>query len=148
MNEGLTRWEWYERLAKPRWTPPGSTIGMIWSLLYPVILVTFGYVTVRVGSGDMPVSALVPLGINVISNVAFTPIQFGLRSLVLASADIMVVLASIVWCMATFWPHAPVASIALVPYLAWVGTATVLQLSITRMNSRRPGRIVSTDSFD
>lgn len=134
MNDGLTRWEWYAQLAKPKWTPPGGTIGTIWSLLYPIILVTFGYVAVRVASGDMPTSVLVPLGINVVSNVAFTPIQFGMRNLVLASADIVVVLVTIVWCMAAFWPHAPLASVALTPYLAWVGTATVLQLSITGMN--------------
>lgn len=137
MTDDLTRWEWYERLSKPKWTPPGSTIGTIWSLLYPIIIVTFGYVVVRVASGAMPAAALVPVAINAVSNVAFTPIQFGLRNLALASADILVVLVTIVWCMAVFWPYAPVASVALIPYLAWVGTATVLQLSITRMN--RPG---------
>ena len=140
MTDDLTRWEWYERLAKPKWTPPGSAIGTIWSVLYPVIIVTFGYVVVRVSSGHMPASVLVPVAINAVSNVAFTPIQFGLRNLVLASADILVVLITIVWCMVAFWPHAPVASLALFPYLAWVGTATVLQLSITRMNRRRAHR--------
>lgn len=138
MTDELTRWEWYERLAKPKWTPPGSTIGTIWSVLYPIILVTFGYVAVRVASGETPASTLVPVAINVVSNVAFTPIQFGLRNLVLASADILVVLVTIVWCMVALWPHAWLASVALLPYLLWVSTATVLQISITRMN--RPGK--------
>lgn len=137
MADDLTRWEWYDRLAKPEWTPSGSTIGTIWSLLYPLILVVFGYAVVRVASGDMPASVLVPVGVNVVSNVAFTPIQFGLRNLRLAAVDIAVVLATIVWCIAALWPYAPVASAALLPYLAWVGTATALQLSITRMNPPR-----------
>lgn len=137
MPDELTRWDWYDRLIKPRWTPSGAAIGTIWGLLYPVILLTFGYVTVRVASGFMPAWVLVPIGINTVSNVAFTPIQFGLRNLALASADIVVVLASIVWCMVAFWPYAPVASVALIPYLVWVATATVLQFSITGMNLRR-----------
>ena len=39
--------EWYNNLAKPSWTPTGSTIGMIWQILYPIIIVTFGFVFVQ-----------------------------------------------------------------------------------------------------
>jgi tryptophan-rich sensory protein len=134
VTEDDTRWDWYARLAKPAWTPPGGTIGTIWSLLYPIIIVTFGYVIVRVAGGTMPPWVLAPVAINTVSNLAFTPIQFGLRNLRLASADILVVLVTIVWCIVAFWPYAWIASVALVPYLAWVSTATVLQLSIMRMN--------------
>ena len=134
MTAEITRWEWYARLAKPRWTPPGSTIGTIWSLLYPIILVTFGYVVVRVASGGMPASVLVPVAINAVSNVAFTPIQFGLRNLVLAEVDILIVLATIVWSMIAIWPYVRWASLALSPYLVWVAIATALQTSITWLN--------------
>ncbi len=125
---------WYESLAKPAWTPAPGVIGTIWSLLYPIIIVAFGYVIFSVVRGQMPASVLVPLAINVVSNVAFTPLQFGLKSLPLASIDILVVLATIVWCMVAFWPHSRIASLALSPYLAWVATATTLQLSITWLN--------------
>jgi tryptophan-rich sensory protein len=77
---------------------------------------------------------LAPIVLNSVANVAFTPIQFGLRNLPLAAADILIVLVTIVWCMVAFWPYSRAASLALVPYLAWVSTATVLQLSITWMN--------------
>ncbi|HSK46711.1 MAG TPA: TspO/MBR family protein, partial [Coriobacteriia bacterium] len=84
--------------------------------------------------GDAPAWLLVPIVLNVAANVAFTPVLFGLKNLPLASVDILIVLATIVWCMVAFWPFAKVASLALTPYLAWVATATVLQLSITWMN--------------
>lgn len=125
---------WYDGLAKPSWTPAPGTIGTIWTILYPVIIIVFGYMIVRVVRGDAPTAILVPLAINVLSNVAFTPIQFGLKNLPLASVDIVIVLATIVWCMLVFWPHSRIASLALAPYLAWVSTATVLQLSIWWMN--------------
>lgn len=134
MSADATWVGWYESLAKPAWTPTGGTIGTIWTLLYPIIIVTFGYVIVRVARGTMPGTVLIPLAINVVANVAFTPIQFGLQNLKLASVDIVIVLVTIVWCMLAFWPHARGASLALIPYLAWVGTATVLQLSIMWMN--------------
>lgn len=126
--------EWYDSLVKPAWTPAPGVIGTIWTLLYPIIIVTFGYVIFRVVRGTMPASVLLPLAINVVANVAFTPIQFGLRNLGLASVDIVVVLVTIVWCMVVFWPYARWTSIALVPYLIWVGTASTLQFSIWWLN--------------
>lgn len=125
---------WYESLAKPTWTPSGATIGTIWTALYPIIIVVFGYMVFKLVRGDALTWILAPIVLNVVSNIAFTPIQFGLRNLPLASVDILVVLATIVWCMVAFWPYSRVAALALTPYLLWVATATVLQLSITAMN--------------
>jgi tryptophan-rich sensory protein len=45
--------EWYNSLAKPPWTPAPSTISLIWALLYPVILVSFGFVFVRAYQGRL-----------------------------------------------------------------------------------------------
>jgi len=126
--------DWYDSLAKPAWTPPPGFIGTMWTILCPIIIVTFGYMVYRIARGSAPASLLVPIAINVVANIAFTPIQFGLRNLPLASADILIVLATIVWCMVAFWPYSRTASVALTPYLAWVATASVLQLSITWMN--------------
>jgi benzodiazapine receptor len=125
---------WYDTLVKPSWTPAPGVIGTIWSVLYPVILIVFGYVTFRVFRGEMPKALLVPIAINMVTNIAFTPIQFGLKNLPLATVDILLVLVTIVWAMVAFWPYAPVASLALIPYLVWVSTASVLQVSITLAN--------------
>lgn len=130
----MERMNWYDSLAKPMWTPAPSFIGTMWSVLYPIIIVVFGYMIVRIARGQAPASLLVPIALNIAANVAFTPIQFGLRNLPLASVDIVVVLVTIVWCMVAFWPHSRVAAIALTPYLIWVSVASVLQLSITWMN--------------
>ncbi len=130
----MTRMEWYNTLAKPSWTPDGSTIGLIWTILYPVIVVSFGYVFVQAVRGKIPRAVAVPFAINLIANLSFTPIQFGLRNLPLAAADILVVLGTIVWSMVAVWPHARWVAVAQVPYLVWVGIATVLQLSITTAN--------------
>ena len=126
--------EWYDALVKPSWTPSGAVIGTIWTVLYPIIIVAFGAAVVKVVRGELPRIVLVPVLINVAANIAFTPIQFGLRNLPLAALDILVVLITIVWTMVLVWPNARWIALALVPYLVWVTTATVLQLSITFMN--------------
>lgn len=126
--------EWYEGLAKPAWTPAPATIGLIWQILYPVIIITFGFVFVQSARGRVAGLVALPFAINLVANLVFTPIQFGLRNLPLASLDILIVLATIVWLMIAIWPYYRWVALAQVPYLAWVATATVLQLSITAMN--------------
>ncbi len=126
--------DWYNSLAKPAWTPAPATIGLIWQILYPVIVVTFGFVFVQLLRGRLTWPVALPFAINLVVNLAFTPIQFGMRNLPLAALDILVVLGTIVWMMIAIWPRYRWVALAQVPYLVWVGIATVLQLSITAMN--------------
>jgi tryptophan-rich sensory protein len=126
--------EWYNSLAKPSWTPAPSTIGTIWQILYPIIVVTFLIVFVQAIRGKVSWWVALPFAINLVANLIFTPIQFGLRDLLLASIDILVVLVTIVWMIVAIWPQYRWVALAQVPYLIWVATATVLQLSITAMN--------------
>ena len=129
------RWrEWYDGLVKPSWTPEPATIGTIWSILYPVILVTFGWVFVQACRGKVPWTVALPFAVNLAANLVFTPIQFRLRNLPLAAADILVVLATIPWMMAMVWRHSQLVALAQVPYLVWVAIATVLQVAITLWN--------------
>lgn len=131
----LMTWvEWYDSLAKPSWTPAPATIGLIWQILYPVILVSFGFVFVQAARRKLPWRVALPFAVNLVANLIFTPIQFGLRNLPLASVDILIVWVTILWMMVAVWRHHRWVAVAQVPYLVWVSTATVLQLSITWMN--------------
>ena len=126
--------EWYQSLAKPSWTPPPATIGLIWQVLYPIILLTFGFVFVQAARGRLPWWVALPFALNLVANLSFTPIQFGLRNLPLATLDILVVWGTILWLMVAVWPFSRWVTLAQVPYLIWVSIATVLQLAITWLN--------------
>jgi tryptophan-rich sensory protein len=126
--------EWYDALEKPSWTPPGGTIGTIWMILYPIILVTFTYIFVQAIRGKIPGRVALPFAINLVANLIFTPIQFGLRDLDLAVADILIIWVTIPWMMIAAWNHARWVSVAQVPYAIWVSIATVLQICITAWN--------------
>ncbi len=130
----MTFIEWYDSLAKPAWTPEPAFIGLMWQIIYPIIIVTFGFVFVQALRKKIPRAVAIPFAINLMANVIFTPIQFGLRNLTLASVDILVVWGSIVWLVFAIWKHYRWIAVAQMPYFAWVSTATVLQLSINWMN--------------
>ena len=123
--------EWYNSLAKPGWTPAPATNGLIWQMLYPINL---GFVFVQVFRGRVGWLVALPFAVNLVSNLIFTPIQFGMRNLPLAAVDILVVWITIIWCVIAIWPHFKWVAVAQVPYFLWVSLATVLQLSITAMN--------------
>jgi len=130
----MTWIEWYNSLAKPSWTPAPSTISLIWTILYPIILISFGFVFVQAARKKLPRKVAVPFAINLVANLMFMPIFAGLRSVPLAAADILIVWASLVWCVVAVWPHYKWVAVAQVPYFVWVSVATVLQLSITATN--------------
>lgn len=125
---------WYDSLAKPSWTPAPATIGLIWQILYPIILISFGFVFVQAIRGKLPKVVTLPFAINLVTNLIFTPIQFGMRNLPLASVDIVIVWATIIWMMISIWSYYRWVALAQLPYLVWVSLATALQLSITAKN--------------
>lgn len=126
--------EWYNSLAKPAWTPEPATIGLIWQILYPIIFVTFAFVLIQAVRKKVPWKTMLPFAINLAANIAFTPIQFGLRSLLLAAADILIVWGTIIWMIVVIWKHYRWVAVAQVPYFVWVSIATALQLSISWSN--------------
>ena len=126
--------EWPDNLVKPACTPAPATIGLIWQILYPIILISFGFVFVQTFRSKVGWLVALPFAINLVANLIFTPIQFGMRNLPLAAVDILVVWTTIIWCVIAAWPHFKWVAIAQGPYFVWVSLATVLQLSITWMN--------------
>jgi translocator protein len=126
--------EWYQSLQKPSWTPTPSTIGLIWRILYPIIIVTFGFVFVQAMRKKLPWKVALPFGINLLANLIFTPILFGMRNLPLAAVDILIVWTTVPWMMSAVCKHHRWVALAQVPYFVWVSIATVLQLTITWTN--------------
>lgn len=130
----MNTFQWYETLVKPSFAPPSYVFGVAWSILYPIIFISFGYTGYLIYAKKLPKQILVPLIINLVSNLLFSPIQFGLRNNFLAAIDITVVLASIIWFIVKIYPHSKLIAFSQIPYLLWVSFATVLQFSITVLN--------------
>ena len=125
---------WYATLVKPDWAPPSWLFGPVWTVLYVVIAVSFGYVAWRYMKQTLPGVVFLPFVLNLVFNLLFSPIQFGLRNNVLASVDIVLVLGTLVWALVAIRPYIPWVTWVNLPYLAWVSFATVLQFTITWLN--------------
>lgn len=134
MTNTSSAMEWYAQLQKPFFAPPAWIFSPVWTLLYVLIAISFGFAFYKTLKKEWPAATIIPFVINLLSNAAYSPIQFGLRNNLLASVDILIVLASIAWLMIVAWPRAKWVTYMQIPYLLWVSFATVLQLTITGMN--------------
>jgi len=133
----MDTYSWYSTLIKPSWSPPAWVFGPVWTLLYAVIAVSFGAVFYKAIKRQLPWTIALPFALNLIFNFAFTPLQFGLQNNLLAAADILLVLGTLIWALVAVWHRAPSLRWVVyvnTPYLLWVSFATVLQLTITYLN--------------
>lgn len=126
--------EWYAQLEKPTWAPPSNLFGPVWSVLYVLIAVSFGVVASKFFRSEIPFIVALPFILNILFNALFTPLQFGLMSNKLAMIDIFLVLTTLIWAMIAIYPYAKWITYIQIPYLLWVGFATVLQVTITVLN--------------
>ncbi len=125
---------WYAQLIKPEWAPPASLFGPVWTVLYFIIAISFGYVVYMYARKKISFFVLLPFLLNLLFNFLFTPLAFGLKNNFLASIDIIFVLTTLLWSMKSVWPHARLVAYANIPYLLWVCFASALQFSITFLN--------------
>lgn len=130
----MNTYSWYQELIKPEWAPPAWLFGPVWTVLYILIAISFGYVFWMYYKKQINFKILAPFLLNLVFNFAFTPIQFGLQNNILAAIDILLVLGTLIWFMVAIYPKAKWVSFINIPYLCWVSFATVLQFTITFLN--------------
>jgi len=124
----------YAVLQKPFFAPPEWFFGVVWGIIYPLIILAFIFVFVRFMRAQMPPFVLGIFLINLAVNLAFTPILFGLESIQLATLDILVVWGTLVFLELHLYRYLRVAFWLLLPYLLWGTFATILQITIAFLN--------------
>ncbi len=128
---------WYQTLIKPEWAPPSWIFGPVWSVLYLIIAITFGFLFYKVIKKELPRYIALPFLLNLLFNFLFTPIQFGLQNNILALIDVILVVLTLVWGMIILWKKSPKLRwivLCNIPYLLWGTFATILQATITYLN--------------
>lgn len=125
---------WYQNLIKPSWAPPAWVFGPVWTFLYIIIAGTFGTVFYKVITKQWSAMVALPFALNLVFNLAFSPIQFGWQNNYLATVDILLILGTLIWSLIVIFPYARWITWANLPYLVWVLIATTLQITVTVLN--------------
>ena len=132
--------QWYEQLGKPAWTPAGSTIGLVWNVLFALMAVAAWLVWRRGNVSECREVrrsvrfALLLYAVQLAFNVGWSAVFFGLRSPGGAMIELIVLWLIILATLIAFWRVEVWAGLLLLPYIAWVSFAGGLNFTIWRMN--------------
>lgn len=125
---------WYKTIEKPSWRPPDYVFGPVWTTLYVMMGVAAWFVW-KSGSANSAILPLAIFGIQLVLNVAWSWIFFGLHEIGWAFVEIVVLWLAIAATTAVFFRRSQLAGWLMVPYLGWVSFASVLNFAIWRLNA-------------
>ncbi|HVM77068.1 MAG TPA: TspO/MBR family protein [Candidatus Paceibacterota bacterium] len=125
---------WYRDIRKPTWTPPGSVIGAVWTVLYALGAIA-ALVIWNATPHDTFFNVIIAVFVvNIFLNILWSYLFFGRRKMYAAIWDCLALDLTIVILIDVIAPRSPVASLLLFPYAAWVTFASYLNYRIWVMN--------------
>lgn len=122
--------EWYRSLEKPFFNPPNWIFGPVWTALY--VLVGIAGASTWIEARNSRRMRL--WFFQMVLNFLWSPAFFGLESPLLGLVVIVPLLGLILAFITASWPVNRHAAWLFVPYAAWVGFATLLNISIVLLN--------------
>ena len=125
---------WYAALNKPSFTPPNAVFAPVWTTLFLLMGVAL-FLVWRKGLYRKNVRiALIIFSIQLILNVLWSIMFFGLKSPLAGFIEIIIIWIAIFFTILYFYKISKVSAILLIPYILWVSFAMVLNYSIWRLN--------------
>lgn len=126
---------WYAGLHKPAWQPPDWLFGPAWTVIFA--LTTLSAVTSWKEARDQAQREWIigAFALNGFLNIAWSALFFRLHRPDWALIEVALLWLSIVWLMVGPTRHSRRGHWLLLPYLAWVSFAAILNLAIVRLNA-------------
>jgi tryptophan-rich sensory protein len=130
------RAEWYARLHKPSWQPPGWAFGPAWTVILGLAAWS-GVIAWEAAAGpDEQRRILILFAVNGLFHFLWSPLFFKFQRPDWALIEVPFLWGSILALILGLWPISQGAALMNLPYLLWVSFAAFLNLTIVRLNPR------------
>ncbi|MFA6995067.1 MAG: TspO/MBR family protein [Patescibacteria group bacterium] len=124
---------WYATLAKPAFNPPNWVFAPVWTLLF-ILMGVSAFLIWREGLNNKNVrTALVLFIFQLIANIFWPMIFFGIHNTGLAFIEIISLWCAILATILAFYEISRISAYLLIPYIIWVTFAGFLNYSIWRL---------------
>ncbi|WP_120717693.1 TspO/MBR family protein [Tsuneonella amylolytica] len=130
---GDARSAWFQSLDKPAIFPPPMWFGIVWSILYVMMGLALAIVCAAWGARGRT-TAIVAFAAQLLVNLAWSPVFFGLHDIRAAMIVIGVLDVLVIVTIVLFWRVRRSAALLLLPYLAWILFATALNWQFLELN--------------
>ncbi|KQO56769.1 TspO protein [Methylobacterium sp. Leaf469] len=125
---------WYQSLRRPDWKPPDWAFGPIWTTIFTLAAISAVLAWNADASPERRSALLVAYAVNAVLNIAWSAIFFRMRRPDWALAEVVLLWLSILALILVTLRVSTLGAVLLLPYLAWVGIAAVLNRAIVRLN--------------
>ena len=129
---------WFQGLVKPSIFPPPVWFGIVWTILYIMIGLSVALIASAWGARGRS-AALTAFAVHFLLNLAWSPVFFGLHQITAALALLVLIVLTLLVVIALFWKVRRGAALLLLPYLAWVCFATLLNYEFLKANPDADG---------
>lgn len=124
---------WFAALKKPFFMPPGWAFGLAWNILYALMGIALAMVLAE-GPSPRRKFALILFFVQLVLNFAWSPIFFAGHDIALAKIVIFLMAVIAAAAAGQFVRLTKPAGLLLIPYLAWLIFAAVLNSTIEALN--------------
>ena len=124
---------WFAALNKPAIYPPPATFGIVWSILYVMQGLALAMVCAAWGARGRGLAISLFI-LQFLVSLAWTPVFFAMRDMDTALIVIVVLDILAIATLFAFWRVRRKAGWLLVPYIAWIMFATVLNYQFIAAN--------------
>ncbi|MEO5705642.1 MAG: TspO/MBR family protein [Alteraurantiacibacter sp.] len=124
---------WFAALDKPTIFPPPIAFPIAWTILYAMMGLAFAMVCAAWGARWRPY-AVVAFLIQLALNLAWSPTFFAMHDIALAQAILVALDVALIVTIWLFWKVRRGAAWLLLPYLAWILFASVLNWQFLQLN--------------
>jgi tryptophan-rich sensory protein len=129
---------WFSGLHKPSTFPPPIAFPIVWTTLYALMGVALALVCAAWGARGR-VAAIVGFIVHLAINLAWSPVFFALHEMRVALAILLALDLVVLITTALFWRVRRLAGWLMVPYIAWILFATVLNWQFLEQNPTADG---------
>ncbi len=125
---------WFNSLNKPSWNPPGYLFGPVWTLLYLLMGISLALIWDNNATELSKRNAYLLFSLQLVLNFLWSILFFYFHSPSLALLDILLMVVIIIFTIYSFSNFSKSAAYLLVPYIAWVSFASILNFTIWNLN--------------
>jgi tryptophan-rich sensory protein len=117
--------EWYNSINKSPLTPPNYVFGIVWPLLY-VMIIGSGVDFFSQTNKETLTTGLVLYTLQWILNLSWSPLFFRYKQISLSLLVILSLVATVIGTIYVFGTQSTLSAWLLVPYLVWISFASYL----------------------
>lgn len=125
---------WYPSLIKPFFNPPNWIFAPVWTALFILMGVSLFLVWKKGFKKIQSKKALAFFSIQLVLNILWSVLFFGLHSPLSALICIILLWIAILLTIITFYKLSRTSAYLMIPYILWVSFASVLNIAIVALN--------------